>query len=261
MSLDEYRIMNSAGTDQRLQRAAEGWLALTDVCSRLRLGFVKEHEGKASAERVAEDAESYPMQSAVNPPSEHIFKALIAGAKALNEAGVRYVLGGGMALSFHHHERATRDVDFFLLFDPKRLSDLGAILAKYDLRSNPNEGSSWLPPDAQFWWEPLQYGLPDGPPVDVDLMASEHEFMAFLHASGLEGTVENTRLRVLSAEGLILLKLKAFRDKDRWDLKTVWSRTPKVDRKLLASWSKRFKVEDRLLQMEREIEAERKRLG
>ena len=113
-----------------------------------------------------------------------------------------------------------------------------------------------MPPDALFWWEPFQYGLPDAAPVDVDLLVANHEYMAFLHATGIESSVEGTRLRVLGAEGLIILKLQAFRGHDQTDAKEILKRNPKLDRALLTAWVKKFKLEERLAQMERELAAE-----
>jgi hypothetical protein len=42
--------------------------------------------------------------------------------RALNEAGVRYVLVGGVALNLHGVERATMDVDVAIALDGDNLS-------------------------------------------------------------------------------------------------------------------------------------------
>ncbi|MCZ7645422.1 MAG: nucleotidyl transferase AbiEii/AbiGii toxin family protein [Planctomycetota bacterium] len=182
MTLEGYRYITPQVTsdDPRMQRAIDGWLGLYEACyvigNELREGRRKLIEEGLVA---AEDGEPYGMDSREHRPTpEQLFKAVVHGAKGLNEAGARYVLAGGLALNYHGHERATRDVDFFVCHDPEKLDELRGPLARQDVRPHREEGPSFLPPDAMFWFEPLQFGLPDAPPVNVDLLVSQHEFMA-----------------------------------------------------------------------------------
>jgi len=249
-------------SDPRMRRALDNWLGMYEACylitTELRKGALKVAEDKqrayAAASTVAEDPPKYDVPaipSHKSPRPEHLWAALLNGARCLNELGAHYVVGGGLAMGMHGRERATKDVDFFLVENPDHLAPVIQALKTRDFFPHTIEQPSFMPPDALFWWQPFQYGLTDAPPVDVDLLVSEHEFAAFLHATGLEQEVQGVRLRVLSAEGLILLKLKAYRLRDQDDLIFLFRANPNLDRELLAAWAKKFKIEDRLAEMEK----------
>lgn len=250
----------NASSSGSVRRAADDWLDTYRSCERFADSWDKGF-AKDGARVAREDAPVYGGASAKQPRAEHLWKAVLAGARSLNESGFFYVLGGGLAVNLHGQRRATTDVDFFILGHHEGLVQVREALARRDIRPHRLERPSFMPPDALFWWEPYQFGFPDAPPVNVDLLVASHEFMAFLHATGVESHLEGVRLRVLGAEGLIVLKLQAFRDKDRWDVKEILKRNPKLDRALLMSWVAKFKLEERLSQMERELAAEGPRRG
>jgi predicted nucleotidyltransferase len=236
-------------------KAIDGWLGLYEACYLMqRLAQEGEVDMNTQATsgtpRAAEPPAPYGLQSAKRPAPQHLLAALLNGAQVLNGLHAHYVVGGGLAINMHGRDRATRDVDFFLLENPDRLEPVIAALKTRDLFPHAIEQPSFMPPDALFWWAPFQYGLPDAPPVDVDLLVSEDEFMAFLHASGREHSINGVRLRVLSAASLILLKLKAYRLRDQDDLIFLFRANPNLDRELLGAWAKKFKIEDRLAEME-----------
>lgn len=259
-------------SDQRVLVALKNWLGLYGSCylfTRHCDRDQKELESitaadlnvaertRASTSRVKEEPPDYcGSTSADTPRPEDLLLALLATAQCLNEENVPYVLGGGLAINLHGQQRATRDVDFFVMHDPDLVSTLLPSLANREVRPHIHEGPSFMPPDAIFWFQPLQYGLPDAPPVDVDLLVANDEFMAFLHATGIEAHVNDVRIRVLGAEGLLLLKLRAFRDIDRWDAKSILRSEPDLDRSLLESWAEKLGLTERLEQMEREITEE-----
>jgi predicted nucleotidyltransferase len=253
--------------------AVKQWLGLYGSCSlfteecRKGIRAVKgtgagnEAETRAhgpSGSAIAEEPEEYGAGAhSDSPRPEDLLNALLAAAACFNELNVRYVVGGGLSVNLHGQHRATRDVDLFLLGKPEQVAAWLPVLAKRELRPHLLERSSFMPPDAVFWFAPLQYDLVDAPPVDVDLLVADSEFMAFLHASGLETVIDGIRLRVLSAEGLLLLKLRAFRDIDRWDFKRILKvNAAEVDRELLTSWIEKMGLRERLERMEREIKLE-----
>jgi len=155
-----------------------------------------------------------------------------------------------MAMGFHGRERATKDVGFFVLEHHEKLDPIVASFKTRDLFPHSIEQPSSMPPHALFYWSPFQYGLPDATPVDVDLLSADHEFMAFLHASGRPVAVADVPLRVLSAKGLLLLKLQAYRDQDKADLIHLLRANTALDRALLEVLVRKFKLEDRLQEME-----------
>ena len=118
-----------------------------------------------------------------------------------------------------------------------------------------------MPPDALWWWVPFQYGSPDAPPVNVDLLVATSEFMAFAHASGIETQIQGTRIRVLGAEAFLVLKLQAFRGKDQSDIEAILRANKNIDRDLLTAWVQKFKLEARLAEIERIIKENPGRRG
>jgi predicted nucleotidyltransferase len=227
-----------------MRKAIDGWLGLYEAC------YVIGNEMRAGL--VAEDQEKYGTQPAAPDPA-HLFEALIKSAQALNEWNGLWALGGGLALNFHGHRRATDDVDFFLLEDKDKLAPIIAALKQRDVRPHTAEAPSFMPPDALWWWVPFQYGSPNAAPVNVDLLVATHEFMAFLHATGIETQVQGTRVRVLGPEAFLILKLQAFRGKDQSDIEAMLRTCKTLDRDLLMAWVKKFKLEERLAKIERII--------
>lgn len=234
--------------DPRMRRAIDGWLGLYEAC------YVMKKLWDESANKAAEPDAPYGLNSAERPEPRHLMQALVNGCAALNDWNGAWAVGGGLAMNFHGHERATRDVDFFLLEKPDNLQPVTSALARHNLMPHTLEGPSFMPPDALFWWVPLQFGLPDSRPVDVDLLVAEHEFMAFIHATGIEQRVNDTRVRVIGAEALIVLKLQAFRGKDQTDVQMLLKANKNLDRALLNAWVQKFKLEARLEEMERQAQ-------
>ena len=153
-------------------------------------------------------------------------------------------------MNYHGRQRATRDVDFFLVEDPERLQPVYDALKQHGVMQHSYERPSFMPPDAEFWWSPLQYGLPDAAPVDVDLLVASSEYVAFIHATGIETKINGVRVRVASYEAMLVLKMKAYRDQDKADLQGLLRLQKPYDRELVLAWLKKFKIEHRLAEME-----------
>jgi predicted nucleotidyltransferase len=253
----QYVTPTVQSNDPRMLRAIDGWLGLYEACYVLHKAM---HEGFV----VKEEDQKYGTGAGEEPrpKPENLIAALVHGARALNEWNGRWVLGGGLAANYHMPERATRDVDFFLFEDKERLAPVFETLKRHGLFPHMAEAPSFMPPDADWWWVPLQYGLPDATPVNVDLLVATHEFMAFLHATGFETDINGTRARILGPEGLIVLKLKAYRGRDQDDIiGTLQKKSEKINYDLLRAWVKKFSLESRLTEMERIVKANPKRLG
>jgi predicted nucleotidyltransferase len=230
--------------DPRMRKALDGWLGLYEACYVMAQSFSEGHV-------VADGEAHYGNQSAPRPQPKHLLAALINGAKALNEWNGNWVLGGGLAMNYYGRDRATRDVDFFLLENKDNLAPVIEKLSNHELRLHTVEQASFMPPEALWWWVPLQFGMPDAMPVDVDLLVASNEFMAFIHATGKEDRIEDTRVRIIGPEALIVLKLQANRHQDLGDLEDLLRLKPNLDRDLLSAWVKKFGLEARLAEIER----------
>lgn len=237
-------------TDPRMVKAIDGWLGLYEACYVMKKLF---DEGRV--DKTKKDPPGFGISSTERPLPDHLLAALMSGAKALNEWNGYWVLGGGLAMNFHGRERATRDVDFFLLEDETRLAPVLEALSRHGLRPHTLERPSFTPPTALFWWVPLQFGLPTAALVDVDLLVAPHEFMAFLHSTGTESEVNGVRVRVIGLEAFIILKLLAFRGQDQTDIQKTLKASKNLDRELIRAWAEKFKIEDHFVEMERQDRA------
>lgn len=235
-------------------RAIDGMLGLYKVC----------YEITAELRRntvVKEPEAPYGLPSNPEPTPEHLKHALIAGAKGLNEWNGWWVLGGGLACNYYGRQRATKDVDFFCVANREQLGPILMSLSKYDVRLHSQEGPSFMPPDAFWYFVPLQFGLPSALPVNVDLLISTHEFMGMIHTTGIETDVFGTRVRLIGAEALLVLKLQAYRDRDKADAQDILKNRPALNRELLQAWIKRFKLGRRFNAIEKKVASQEKRLG
>lgn len=243
-----YVTPQTTSPDPRMVRAIDGWLGLYEAC------YVLDRAFKAGAV-VADGPENYGIESSPRPQPSHLLAALIHGAAALNQWSGQWILGGGLAMNYYGRDRATRDIDFFVFADKDQLDPVVGALAQNGLRLHTLEQPSFMPPDAEFWWVPLQYGLADAPPVDVDLLVASHEFMAFLHASGVETSINGQRLRVAGIEALLILKIKAYRDQDKADVQALLRTQRGFDRELVRVWLEEFGIAERLSAMEIQAQA------
>jgi predicted nucleotidyltransferase len=248
----QYITPTVQSSDPRMLRAIDGWLGLYEACYVIQKAM---REGLV----VKEDEAKYGTNPLNEPDPSSVFQALIKAAQALNEWNGLWVLGGGLALNFHDRRRATDDVDFFLLEDKDNLAPVIDALKKRDVRPHSYERASFMPPDARWWWVPFEFGLPTAPPVNVDLLVAKHEFMAFLHATGRESDINGTRVRVVGAEALLLLKLQAYRDQDKADIQALLRGKLNVNRELLLAWVGKFALEARLAEMEAVVKANPRR--
>lgn len=149
--------------------------------------------------------------------SELIASELLGGAlelaDSLNQFQLNYALIGGLAAGYRTHARFTRDVDFLLAVPQITLPPLLEDLSK--------RGFSFdrLTAIREFTQEHMTVLSYHG--IRIDLL--KPVIPAYLHVLD-HATEENWlehRIRVASAEGLILLKLLAFRTQDQLDIENL----------------------------------------
>lgn len=150
---------------------------------------------------------------------EDLQRGLDLSAASLSRHRIRYALIGGMATGYRSQPRFTKDVDFLLevpqLALPILLDDLRQQGFAFDEQSTIREWTQHHMTSLEFqgiridWLKPI---LP-----------------AFSHI--LDRTTEVSSagqpLRIASAEGLILLKLVAFRPQDRLDIENLVAAHPR----------------------------------
>jgi predicted nucleotidyltransferase len=138
---------------------------------------------------------------------------LTTAAEVLAQHGVNYAVIGGMAAAYRSQPRFTRDVDFLLSVSqmvlPTVLEDLIAHGFSFDLRTAIRE------------WTQENMTVLSYRGIRVDWL--KPIIPAYHHV--LERATEESwlgrQIRVASAEGLILLKLLAFRAQDLLDIENL----------------------------------------
>jgi hypothetical protein len=134
-------------------------------------------------------------------------------AAALNQFQVRYALIGGVAAGYRTHPRFTRDIDFLLNVPQLVLAPL--------LEDLKRRGFEFDTLDTIREWTQHHMVVLSYHGIRVDWLKSV--LPAYVHV--LDHATEeiwlNQPIRVASAEGLILLKLLAFRMQDQLDIENL----------------------------------------
>ena len=142
--------------------------------------------------------------------------------RRLTDAGVEFVIVGGVAVISHGHARATLDLDVCYARSPENLRKLVAALAPIRPRLR------GAPADLPFLWDDktLRNGLnftletDDG---DIDLLGEVTGLGNYndIALRAVEIELYDTRVRLLSLEDLIVSKAAAGCAKDLVDLEAL----------------------------------------
>jgi predicted nucleotidyltransferase len=140
----------------------------------------------------------------------------------LNEAGVEFVVIGGLAVIAHGHVRATVDLDICYARTPENLQRLVAALAPIHPRLR------GAPPELPFFWDErtLRNGLNFTLVTDAGDLDTLGEVTGLgnyddIALRAIEIDLHGTHVRVLSLEDLIRSKAAAGRAKDLVDLEAL----------------------------------------
>jgi predicted nucleotidyltransferase len=161
---------------------------------------------------------------------------------ALNAAGVRFALIGGLALAAHKVVRATRDVD--LLIDSRDADEVDRLLAKlgYQRLHRSADAGNHLRGDER-----------------VDLLYAGRAIARRLLTTAAERKTSFGLLRVVNAEGLIGFKLQGFvndsrRTQDLEDIRALLRANKNtLDMKQVREYFRLFDRESLLEQLLHEI--------
>ena len=136
--------------------------------------------------------------------------ALRAITEVLERHHIAYALTGGLALGQHGVLHATQDVDLLLSIPqvklPGVLEDLEAAGCAFDMGQTLRE---WVQHHmTQLAWRGIR----------IDWLAPVLPAFQDVLKMAVMRDIGGARIRVVSAEGLILLKLVAFREQDKLDV-------------------------------------------
>ncbi|HEU4385922.1 MAG TPA: nucleotidyl transferase AbiEii/AbiGii toxin family protein [Anaeromyxobacteraceae bacterium] len=154
-------------------------------------------------------------------------------AKALDAAGIAYMVVGGQAVLLHGEARLTKDVDVTLAAGLERLADVLAVAKA--------AGLGPLVDPESFTRRTLVLPCQDERTklrVDFILSFSPYERQAIDRARLV--TMGSAAVRFATAEDLVIHKMIAGRPRDVEDVKGVLRKNPGLDRAYVSEWLKRF---------------------
>lgn len=148
--------------------------------------------------------------------------------RALNEAGARYVVVGGLAVVLHGHPRLTADVDLVLDLKPY---ELGNALRAFDSMgfrpSVPVELAAFADPARRREWAETRgmtvFNLyhPDDPLRSVDLFVASPVPFEELWSRAVTLRLQGDDVKVASIPDLIRMKREAGRPIDLEDVRSL----------------------------------------
>jgi hypothetical protein len=147
---------------------------------------------------------------------------------ALNQAGVRYLVVGGVAVVLHGFLRTTRDLDLVVQLEADNLQrglhalrDLGfqpVVPVPLEAFADPDVRESWIR-DKNLVVFSLWH--PERPGFQLDLFASEPFDFNAVYGRALRVPLERTEATVIAARDLIDLKRQAGRSQDLADIEAL----------------------------------------
>jgi hypothetical protein len=132
----------------------------------------------------------------------------------LNEAGIRYVLIGGIALIRHGVVRATRDVDAVFDPDPENVDRIRALIVRW--RATRPDGSP-MPTEEISGDRSIHLATPHG---ELDLVAEKLASAKFDQLLGRAEIrkVDGVEAPICSLKDLVIMKRAVGRERDLADL-------------------------------------------
>lgn len=165
-----------------------------------------------------------------------LYPALLARlARALDGAGISYMVIGGQAVLLHGEPRLTRDIDLTLGCDAGELGRVLSIAAAADLRPAVTQVEAFV---KQTNVLPL---IDRSTEIRIDMIFSFTPYEAEAIYRSLAVPLGGTNVRFASAEDLIIHKLVAGRPRDIEDVRGVLLRNPGIDEAYLLKWLPSFR--------------------
>lgn len=147
---------------------------------------------------------------------------------ALNQAGARYLVVGGVAVVLHGFLRTTKDLDLVIQLERdnlqrglQALKDLGfqpVVPVPLEAFADPVIRESWIREKNLVvfsLWHPERQGF------QIDLFASEPFDFQEVYERALRVPLERTEATVIAARDLIVLKRQAGRSQDLADIEAL----------------------------------------
>ena len=145
--------------------------------------------------------------------------------RALNAAGIRYVVVGGLATVLHGHARLTADVDFILDLEEEPAKKAIRALTAYGLRPRvPVDPEDFANQEIRRGWirdkgmQVFSFFKADNPLLSVDVFVDHPIEFEGLYERSKTCDIGSCSVRIASIRDLIHLKRLADRPRDREDI-------------------------------------------
>lgn len=147
---------------------------------------------------------------------------------ALEGAGVRYLVVGGVAVVLHGHPRFTADLDLVLDLEPRNVeAALGALAALGFRPRAPVAAASFADPATRSRWASEKHMTvfslwsPTMPATEVDLFVTPPLPFDEAYARALRAPLPATTVSVVCRDDLIAMKRRAGRPVDLEDVRAL----------------------------------------
>ena len=152
---------------------------------------------------------------------------------ALNDAGVRYLIVGGVAVVLHGHLRTTADLDLVVQLESENALRAVRALAKLGYQPHaPVQVEQFADPAVRNTWirdkglTVLSLWSSRFPGLEVDLFVSEPFNFDATYARALDVSLDETTATVVSIQDLLALKRMSDRPIDQADVDALKSLAP-----------------------------------
>lgn len=165
-----------------------------------------------------------------------LYQTLLAKiARALDGAGVSYMIIGGQAVLLHGEPRLTRDIDVTLGCDAGGLVGILSVMAVAGLHPSVSGVEEFVRKTNVL---PLK---DEATAIRVDLIFSFTPYESEAILRSIIIPFEGTNVHFAAVEDLIIHKLVAGRPRDLEDVRGVLARTPVADEGYLTRWLTSFR--------------------
>ncbi len=146
----------------------------------------------------------------------------------LSDAGVRYLVVGGVAVVLHGYLRATADLDLVVDLDPRNVTVAVDLLENLGFRPRPPVSirSFANAEERERWIEEKNLQVfslwhPEKPGFEVDLFVRQPFDFAAAFARASVATLGSTAVYVASIDDLVAMKRTAGRARDKEDIEAL----------------------------------------
>ena len=164
-----------------------------------------------------------------------MFEELISKvAKALERAGLPYMLIGGQAVLLYGTPRMTKDIDITLGVDTGRLDAVVQAAKTIGIEILPEEFNTFV--ERTFVLPTIE--KESGIRVDFIFSFTPYERQAIARANAV--LLGRTKVMFASAEDVIIHKIFAGRPRDLEDVRSILLKNPDLDRMYVRRWLSEF---------------------